>query len=97
MTDAAAPWRRESREEWNELAATTSTVTLLPDDKDPTRIRVEGRCPACGHETAHSEPLQLVSVADAVPAVTRAKRRLAAPTMARRRMGPAAAGPGRSR
>lgn len=75
MSGSALEWRREAREEWNEQAASTSRVTLLPDEKAPTRIRVEGPCPACGHETAHGEPLRLLSVSDAVPAVTRALRR----------------------
>ncbi len=78
MTRAVDTWQRESREEWNERAARTSTVTLLPDENNPTRIRVEGECPACRHQTFHSEPLVLVSVADAVPAVARAIRRPAA-------------------
>lgn len=77
MTAPAGPWERESQEKWNEVASRTSTVTLLPDEKNPTRIRVEGKCPACGHQTVHSEPLQLVSVADAVPSVARAARRSA--------------------
>lgn len=75
MNGTAIPWARESGPELDKKAATTGTVSLLPDEEEPTRILVEGPCPACGHGTSHSEPLRVLSNHYAVPGVLRGLRR----------------------
>jgi hypothetical protein len=42
---------------YNEGAAKTSRVTLIPDERKPEAIVIEGPCPRCSHPTLFTEPL----------------------------------------
>jgi hypothetical protein len=37
---------------YNRFAATTARVHIVPSERDPEKIHIEGPCARCGHETS---------------------------------------------
>lgn len=71
MTEPPLAWERENTPELDEKGTRTGSFTLVPDDKNPTRVRAAGPCPKCGHQTVQSVPLQVLTEVHALPAVLR--------------------------
>jgi len=44
------PYEQVSDPSFAELAAAAATVRLMPDDRDPERILIDGPCARCAHQ-----------------------------------------------
>ncbi|HEX5407111.1 MAG TPA: hypothetical protein VFX16_32950 [Pseudonocardiaceae bacterium] len=51
------PYERKSDPAHNAVATDTSRVRILPDERDPEEIVIEGPCPRCRHDMAYREPV----------------------------------------
>ncbi|MEV0279816.1 hypothetical protein AB0I22_25965 [Streptomyces sp. NPDC050610] len=57
------PYQETHLPSYNRAAADTALVRLLPDERDPEEILIEGPCVRCRHEASFREPI--VSYRDA--------------------------------
>jgi hypothetical protein len=51
-TEDPEPYQEEHRSSYNDFAVETATVRMLPDERNPEKILIEGPCPCCRHEMA---------------------------------------------
>lgn len=57
MTDEPVPYEQRHDPSFNDFAASTARVRILPDESDPEAIIIEGPCAGCRHESAFQEPV----------------------------------------
>jgi hypothetical protein len=57
MTDEVEPYEERHDPAYNDFAASTARVRILPDERNPEEIIIEGPCASCHHESAFHEPL----------------------------------------
>ncbi|MFC4561041.1 hypothetical protein ACFO4E_04140 [Nocardiopsis mangrovi] len=61
------PYQVSRSEIYNETAARTARITIVPDEQDPEVIIIESSCPCCTHYTYFREPVVVYRDMDFFP------------------------------